>query len=810
MQAEFTNEVVEQPRVPAASTQAAMTDSGEEPAPVETPVAAEAEVTNEGEHPRVHAASTQAAMTDSDEESAPEKTTLVGGYPIAGRSSSSTTAAVVVAAAAHHAGSSSGRPPRFLPSHQRGRRSTASNESHGSDEAAPALVADCNYRRHGLPFATPAEKGQKWARDDFEIGAKLGSGQYGHVFIAREKRTQHIVALKKMSKARLAAGNNEDLVRREIENQSQLRHPHIIRLYGYFYDETDIYLIMEYAEGGELDEKLQAQGSFSEKEVARLIQQLARAVVYLHGKNVVHRDIKPENILLGRNRKALLCDFGWSKHCPNHTPCHERSSDDELTIQSGYGYDETVDHWCLGILTYELLVGKTPFEAKNASNKSSNDSIIRKETYRRIQNGDIKYPAHVAADARDLIGQLLKRDPRQRLALKQVEVHPWIQRLTGSSKEQQSTTTVHFANPAVQASTVGSAQDPPFSTMFHQSTPQQQPPYPFGSATPPSTPGPPPGVESQAGRLPSALPASPFLMSVFHQPTPPPQQPPFQFGMAQAQPHSTTASPAHGHQMTFWQQQQSGGDPNGGADTADRGAARGVFVNQEERSILDMIQSRGSGGRLGFASLPPGANLAGGMGNAGPALTDAPAPASTADTQATNALRSERTTGPPALAPTLNSNSAPTTEAPAAAPTGATGGGEGANSAASALGSGVEANMMDSTGEGGTNNSASVADTTVEESTGGHPSSNMAAGSLTLSAAQGGGSYASPATLQELQSTTTSGAATSGLETISGAGGGATTSGQGRAKKKKTTEAVRTRSSPRIKARNQKRKLDEI
>ena len=105
----------------------------------------------------------------------------------------------------------------------------------------------------------------------------------------------------------------------------------------------------------------QAQGSFSEKEVARLIQQLARAVVYLHGKNVVHRDQAREHSTWSEPR-SLLCDFGWSAHCPNHMPCHEicgtreylapevtlldealrgeRSSDDEMTIQSGY--DETV------------------------------------------------------------------------------------------------------------------------------------------------------------------------------------------------------------------------------------------------------------------------------------------------------------------------------------------------------------------------------------------------------------------------------------------------------------------------------------
>jgi len=326
------------------------------------------------------------------------------------------------------------------------------HSTYDSDEEALALVADDGYGkyRHGrLPIETLAETGQQWSLDDFEIGPELGSGQYGLVFLAREKRTQLIVALKKLSKARLAAGNDEALVRREIEIQSQLRHPNILRLYGYFYDEKNIYLIMEYAPGGELFQKLKEPGScLPEKEVARLIQQLASALLYCHGKNVMHRDLKPENILLGPNNEALLCDFGWSAHSLSHKPrdtiCGtldylppEVTLLDERKIQTGY--DKTVDHWCLGILTYELLVGKTPFEVqKTTSTSSINDSIHRQETYRRIQNDDIAYPPDEQPDARNLIDQLLERDPRQRLPLEEVETHPWLRRLT---KKKESTTT---------------------------------------------------------------------------------------------------------------------------------------------------------------------------------------------------------------------------------------------------------------------------------------------------------------------------------------------------------------------------------
>ncbi|XP_065484061.1 aurora kinase B-like, partial [Caloenas nicobarica] len=98
---------------------------------------------------------------------------------------------------------------------------------------------------------------------------------------------------------------------------SSPRHPNILRLYNYFHDEWRVFLILEYAPGGELYKELQRQGCFDATHTATLTEEAADAVLYCHGKKVIHRDIKPENLLLGLMEQLKITDFGWSVHAPS-------------------------------------------------------------------------------------------------------------------------------------------------------------------------------------------------------------------------------------------------------------------------------------------------------------------------------------------------------------------------------------------------------------------------------------------------------------------------------------------------------------
>lgn len=257
----------------------------------------------------------------------------------------------------------------------------------------------------------------EWRLQDFEIGRPLGKGKFGNVYLAREKKSKFVIALKVMFKSQLQSNNVEHQLQREIEIQSHLRHPHILRLYGYFHDDTRVYLILEYAPRGELYKELTKAKMFDDKQSAAYIYQVCDALKYCHSKKVIHRDIKPENILIGANGMLKIADFGWSVHAPSSrraTMCGTMDYLPPEMIENNV-YDEKVDLWAVGILIYEFLVGRPPFEASTPS-----------ATYDRIRRVDLRFPAHVSDDAKDLISRLLQKDPKQRPTIEEVMTHPWV------------------------------------------------------------------------------------------------------------------------------------------------------------------------------------------------------------------------------------------------------------------------------------------------------------------------------------------------------------------------------------------------
>ncbi|XP_073740109.1 aurora kinase A isoform X5 [Callorhinus ursinus] len=275
---------------------------------------------------------------------------------------------------------------------------------------------------------------QQWALEDFEIGRPLGKGKFGNVYLAREKQSKFILALKVLFKAQLEKAGVEHQLRREVEIQSHLRHPNILRLYGYFHDATRVYLILEYAPLGAVYRELQKLSKFDEQRTATYITELADALSYCHSKRVIHRDIKPENLLLGSAGELKIADFGWSVHAPSSRRTTLCGTLDYLPPEmiEGRMHDEKVDLWSLGVLCYEFLVGKPPFEASTYQ-----------ETYKRISRVEFTFPDFVPEGARDLISRLLKHNPSQRPTLKEVLEHPWItansSKPSSSQKSKEST-----------------------------------------------------------------------------------------------------------------------------------------------------------------------------------------------------------------------------------------------------------------------------------------------------------------------------------------------------------------------------------
>ena len=255
---------------------------------------------------------------------------------------------------------------------------------------------------------------------DFHIGKKLGTGKFGRVYLVKEKKSNFICALKLLSKKQLISNGVEIQLRREIEIQSHLNHKNILKLYNFFWDTQNIYLILEYAPGGELYKELMSSPNkrFSEEKSSKYIFQMCDALEYIHKKHVIHRDIKPENILNSLG-VIKLADFGWSIHAPSHLRKTFCGTLDYLPPEmlENHKHDDNVDLWCLGILIFEFCAGHPPFE-----------SDCQKETIRKIKDLKVNFPFFFSWEVKDLIFKLLKKNPKERISLNDVRSHPWIRK----------------------------------------------------------------------------------------------------------------------------------------------------------------------------------------------------------------------------------------------------------------------------------------------------------------------------------------------------------------------------------------------
>ncbi|ETW06063.1 AUR protein kinase, variant [Aphanomyces invadans] len=278
-------------------------------------------------------------------------------------------------------------------------------------------------------FQQPEAKGQcaatakSWTIHDFDIGRSLGRGKFGQVYLAREKASRRILAIKTLEKEQLRVGGVVQQLRREVEIHSRIRHKNILPLYATFQDDARVYLVLRYAPRGDLFTALHnaPSGRFDERSSARIIQQLIEAIMTCHQHNVVHRDIKPENILLDNDNEILLADFGWSAANVNATNRRQTlcGTLDYLSPEmlNGCTYDASVDIWAIGVLLFELLVGKPAFEAQDQSKTS--DLIV---------NARFRVPLFVSEGARDLIKRFLRKDPASRITLQEALRHPWLVR----------------------------------------------------------------------------------------------------------------------------------------------------------------------------------------------------------------------------------------------------------------------------------------------------------------------------------------------------------------------------------------------
>ena len=263
---------------------------------------------------------------------------------------------------------------------------------------------------------------KEMCKDDFESlqDKSIGEGAFASVWKVRHKISKRIFAIKVMNKENIIRNNMIDQINKEIEIMYKLDHPNIIKLYSHFEDNDHFCLIMEYASKGHLFHLIKKNKKLNQVIAKKYIKELISAVDYLHTRNppIIHRDIKPENILIDKDGKCKLADFGWANY-DNGEKIRESffGTPEYLApeIVNQNAHDKRLDIWALGILLFEMLTGRTPFNLCGYNN----------QLYNSIRTLNINWPDDFPYLAKDLISRILCINPDDRLSLDEIINHQW-------------------------------------------------------------------------------------------------------------------------------------------------------------------------------------------------------------------------------------------------------------------------------------------------------------------------------------------------------------------------------------------------
>ncbi|KAJ8688389.1 hypothetical protein QAD02_024184 [Eretmocerus hayati] len=252
----------------------------------------------------------------------------------------------------------------------------------------------------------------------YELDKTIGKGNFAVVKMATHVVTRSKVAIKIIDKTKL---NEENLAKvcREVLIMKRLRHPHIIRLYQVMETDKSIYLVTEYAPGGEIFDHLVRNGRMTETEAKRVFRQIVYAVRYLHKRNVVHRDLKAENLLLDADNNIKLADFGFSNEFKPGVLLSTWCGSPPYAapeIFEGRQYDgPSADVWSLGVVLYVLVCGVLPFDGPTMQQLRS-----------VVISGKFRIPFFMTAECERLIRHMLVVEPERRLSIPQILNHPWM------------------------------------------------------------------------------------------------------------------------------------------------------------------------------------------------------------------------------------------------------------------------------------------------------------------------------------------------------------------------------------------------
>ena len=268
---------------------------------------------------------------------------------------------------------------------------------------------------HGPNVDVPADLNQ------YHVEEELGNGAFSVVYRVTDTTTGASYAAKVFPKSNLSNAGDQERFQREIDAMAFLKHDHIVSLKDFLWDQDNYYLIMDPCDGGELSSYLADHKKLDEPTAALIFRQVADAVCHCHARGVAHRDLKPENVLFSEFPDVKVADFGLCGYVKEKqlmstfcgSPCYCAP---ECLCKVQYDGREA-DVWSLGVVLYLMVVGQHPWNIVNTSMMT-----------RQILKGSYTIPQTVSDECRDLIENMLKVDPKERLSMAKVMEHPWIRR----------------------------------------------------------------------------------------------------------------------------------------------------------------------------------------------------------------------------------------------------------------------------------------------------------------------------------------------------------------------------------------------
>ena len=271
------------------------------------------------------------------------------------------------------------------------------------------------------------EKFERVTKNSFEYISIIGKGGFGKVWKVYQKKNRTYYAMKEMSKAKIIDSHSELSVKAERDLLSKIFHPFIINMQYAFQDRDNLYLILDLLTGGDLRFHLCLRQTFTEEQSKFIICCILLALEYVHSNNIIHRDVKPENLVFDKKGYLKLTDFGIAKQYKKNV---DNSNENSGTpgymapeVLSNLTHNFCVDYYALGIITYELMFNKRPYNGRN-----------RREIKEQIMSHQIQIhhkniPKDWSQESADFINKLIIRKPNRRLGfngINDIKEHPWL------------------------------------------------------------------------------------------------------------------------------------------------------------------------------------------------------------------------------------------------------------------------------------------------------------------------------------------------------------------------------------------------